>query len=170
MELIEPYMNLIYLGGIILALLIFAWIMIKTFGGRMRAKRGARLGISEYYEVDKSRFLVLVRRDDVEHLVLIGGTQDVVIEQGIGGKSSRKGTIDPATEQAMIRPDVAREPTAPSSPRTIPLSNEPELPVDDSTSNIRPMSPRPAPRPPVFGEPAPVERAPNLRAVERDPD
>ena len=90
MELLEPYMNWIYLGAVVLAVLIFAWLMIRALGGRVRAKRGSRLGISEYYEVDKSRFLVLVRRDDVEHLVLVGGSQDVVIEAGISPRPSRQ--------------------------------------------------------------------------------
>jgi Flagellar biosynthesis protein, FliO len=51
----------------------------------VRGRRGQRLGISEYHELDKMRRLVLIRRDNVEHLVLIGGPQDVVIEQSITG-------------------------------------------------------------------------------------
>ena len=66
MEMIEPYLNWIYLACVVLALLLFAWIMVRAFGGKVRARKGARLGISEYYEVDKSRFLVLVRRDPLE--------------------------------------------------------------------------------------------------------
>ncbi len=54
MELLEPYKNFIYLAGVVLVLLILAWMVIRTFGKGVRAKRGARLGISEYYEVDKS--------------------------------------------------------------------------------------------------------------------
>jgi hypothetical protein len=163
MELLEQYQNYVYLGGIILALLIFAWLMIRMFGGRVRAKRGARLGISEYYEVDKSRFLVLVRRDDVEHLVLIGGGQDVVIEQGIGAKGVSHSAPGP-----HLQPTADEFVSMPPPAQSRPLSTDPELSAGDS--NVRPISPRPAPRPPVFGEPAPEDRAPNLRAVERDPD
>ena len=42
-----------------------------------------RLGVSEQVMVDGRRKLVLVRRDDVEHLILTGGPVDVVIETGI---------------------------------------------------------------------------------------
>ncbi len=42
-----------------------------------------RLGVSEQVMVDGRRKLVLIRRDDVEHLILTGGPVDVVIETGI---------------------------------------------------------------------------------------
>ena len=42
-----------------------------------------RLGISEQASVDSRRRLVLVRRDDVEHLIMTGGPVDVVIETNI---------------------------------------------------------------------------------------
>src|SRR5215510_7750224 len=42
-----------------------------------------RLAIMEQASVDRSRRLVLIRRDDVEHLIMTGGPVDVVIETGI---------------------------------------------------------------------------------------
>jgi hypothetical protein len=42
-----------------------------------------RLAITEEARVDRSRRLVLIRRDDVEHLIMIGGPVDIVIEDGI---------------------------------------------------------------------------------------
>jgi hypothetical protein len=42
-----------------------------------------RLGVMETASVDRSRRLVLIRRDDVEHLIMTGGPVDVVIETGI---------------------------------------------------------------------------------------
>ena len=65
---------------IILLVLIAVW---RTISPRMGGRRGQRLGISEYHEIDQSRRLVLIRRDNVEHLLLIGGPQDVVVESGI---------------------------------------------------------------------------------------
>ena len=47
-----------------------------------RAER--RLAVVEQASVDGRRRLVIVRRDDVEHLILTGGPVDVVIETGIG--------------------------------------------------------------------------------------
>jgi flagellar biogenesis protein FliO len=84
MEMLQPYLPYIYAALGILALVLFVVVLVKLLGGSVRGKRGSRLGISEYYEIDKTRRLVLVRRDETEHLVLIGGAQDVVIESGIG--------------------------------------------------------------------------------------
>ncbi|MFM2422310.1 MAG: hypothetical protein RL291_840 [Pseudomonadota bacterium] len=47
-------------------------------------KPDKRLGVLELTPVDGRRRLVLVRRDDVEHLIMIGGPVDVVIETNIG--------------------------------------------------------------------------------------
>ena len=43
-----------------------------------------RIDIVEQVAIDAKRKLVLVRRDDVEHLVMTGGPADIVIESGIG--------------------------------------------------------------------------------------
>lgn len=48
------------------------------------AKSPKRIDIVEQAVVDAKRKLVLVRRDDVEHLVMTGGPTDIVIESGIG--------------------------------------------------------------------------------------
>ena len=168
MELLEPYMNWIYLGCVILAVFIFAWLMIRALGGRVRAKRGSRLGISEYYEVDKSRFLVLVRRDDVEHLVLVGGSQDVVIEAGISTKPSRQGAAAGSKRSRNLAADAIDG--IPAAPPARPVTETPPLGTADPAGNVRPMGSRPAPRPAVFAEPAPADRPLNLRAVEHDLD
>jgi len=47
--------------------------------------RDRRLGVVYQAPVDGRRRLLLIRRDDVEHLVMTGGPIDVVIETGIGG-------------------------------------------------------------------------------------
>jgi flagellar protein FliO/FliZ len=45
--------------------------------------REKRLAVVEVAAVDAKRRLVLVRRDDREHLLLLGAAQDVVVESGI---------------------------------------------------------------------------------------
>ncbi|RVI01981.1 histidine kinase, partial [Sinorhizobium meliloti] len=42
--------------------------------------RQPRLAVLDAAAVDTRRRLVLVRRDDVEHLIMIGGPTDIVIE------------------------------------------------------------------------------------------
>ena len=69
--------------GILVGLIVVLTIW-RAFSQRVRGRRGQRLGISEYQELDQMRRLVLVRRDNVEHLLLIGGPADLVVESGIG--------------------------------------------------------------------------------------
>ena len=45
--------------------------------------RQPRLAVIEYATVDARRRLLLVRRDNVEHLMMIGGPTDVVVEANI---------------------------------------------------------------------------------------
>ena len=84
MELLAPYMQYIVTLAIALAVLLVGLLVYKLLSGPVMGRKGQRLGISEYHEIDKTRRLVLVRRDETEHLILIGGAQDVVIESGIG--------------------------------------------------------------------------------------
>ncbi|WP_088346233.1 MULTISPECIES: hypothetical protein [Rhodomicrobium] len=51
---------------------------IKFFQPKIR-----RLGVIETSAVDGRRRLMLIRRDNVEHLIMIGGPVDMVIETGI---------------------------------------------------------------------------------------
>lgn len=48
-----------------------------------------RLEVVEQANVDGRRRLVLIRRDDVEHLIMTGGPIDLVIETGIGQPRGR---------------------------------------------------------------------------------
>lgn len=86
MELIQPYVSTIVAALIVIALAVLAMIIYKALSSSVRGRRGQRLGISEYHEIDKTRRLVLVRRDDTEHLLLIGGGQDIVVESRINGQ------------------------------------------------------------------------------------
>src|ERR1700732_2043805 len=48
-------------------------------GGAGARGRQPRLAVIDYASVDSRRRLILVRRDNIEHLVLIGGTADVPV-------------------------------------------------------------------------------------------
>ncbi|QPC87943.1 hypothetical protein GA830_15190 [Mesorhizobium sp. NBSH29] len=73
---------LLLLVLVLLAIKVFRSLTFGTFvaGGR---NRKTRLAVMDATAVDSHRRLVLVRRDDVEHLILIGGPTDVVVEQDI---------------------------------------------------------------------------------------
>lgn len=48
-----------------------------------------QINVIEQVPVDARRRLVLIRRDGVEHLVMIGGPVDIVIESGIGAEGGQ---------------------------------------------------------------------------------
>jgi len=52
-------------------------------GGLFQPKTDKRLDVVEHANLDGRRKLVLVRRDNVEHLIMTGGPVDVVLETGI---------------------------------------------------------------------------------------
>ena len=72
---------------VILALVgLVVWVVRRyARGGAGPTARGRmpRLAIVDTLPVDNRRRLVLVRRDNVEHLVLIGGPTDIVVEPSI---------------------------------------------------------------------------------------
>lgn len=77
-----------FLGALVLVVaLIFAlaWVAKRLgFGGRLATARGKRrLGVQEVLSLDNKRRLVLLKRDGVEHLILLGLNDDVVVETGI---------------------------------------------------------------------------------------
>ena len=56
-------------------------------------KAGRRLEVVDQANVDGRRRLVLIRRDDVEHLIMTGGPVDVVIETSIGERRTRSAEV-----------------------------------------------------------------------------
>ena len=101
MEFLQPFVPMIVIILAAIAVLVLAVMIFKSFNSRVRGRKGSRLGISEYYELDKTRRLVLVRRDDVEHLMLIGGNQEVVIESNIPSAEMGQAMIPPPQESQL---------------------------------------------------------------------
>ena len=67
-------------------LVLLVWAFRTFFGksnGVARRPPEKRLSVVERAPVDAKRTMYLLRRDDVEHLVMIGGPVDVVLETGI---------------------------------------------------------------------------------------
>ncbi|MBI3699982.1 MAG: flagellar biosynthetic protein FliO [Afipia sp.] len=79
---------LVFVALLIVLVLIgaAAWLVRKFSSGNVSgANRGRmpRLAVIDAAAVDGRRRLVLVRRDNVEHLIMIGGPTDVVVEPNI---------------------------------------------------------------------------------------
>jgi flagellar protein FliO/FliZ len=112
------------------------------FGKRRGSGSGqSRLSIIDSVSVDKHRRLILIRRDNVEHLLLIGGPTDVVIELNM-----LHATVAPL-EVPVTRSSAAAE----LRPRVIPQLDK----------GSRPLLTEPAamPRPVPQIEPMPQEPA-----------
>ncbi len=164
-----------------LAALVAILIVIKvvrrassgTFvaGGR---NRKTRLAIMDATAVDSHRRLVLVRRDDVEHLLLIGGTNDIVVEQNIRLNAPVRRPTPPdgpnQTVQQRPRPAEAGAPTpaavaparaahpapSPARPAAQPVSQRPHEPTTEIRTIPRQAAPHPQ-SPPARPAPAPAK-------------
>ena len=92
-----------------------AWLVRRFAGNRLGANtnrgRMPRLAVIDAAAVDGRRRLVLVRRDNVEHLLMIGGPTDIVVEPNIVRAM-------PARDQMAQRPAVG---SAEPPPRIAPL-------------------------------------------------
>jgi hypothetical protein len=126
MEMLAPYLNYIVAAAVLLAVLLIGLLTYRGLNKRVKGRKGQRLGIVEYHEIDETRRLVLVRRDETEHLLLIGGAQDIVVEPKI---QLRDGI------EAYVEDEPARAP--------IPLRPAPRAPVfAERRPMLRPVDPQ----------------------------
>jgi flagellar protein FliO/FliZ len=125
---------------VVLALIGGTAFLVRRFGGeRLGASssrgRQPRLAVIDAAAVDGRRRLILIRRDNVEHLLMIGGPSDVVVEANIVRAAA------PARDAAGPRPPAA---PAEAQPRPVPLGE----------GNMWPLQPEPAPAPRPPRQPA----------------
>lgn len=138
-----------------LVLLVIVLVIVKlirslTFGTFVAGGRNrkTRLAVMDATAVDSHRRLVLVRRDDVEHLLLIGGPTDVVVETDIRMAAPRRPALTAADNGHEAAP-AAQRPAAPSAPQA--PRQQPPAPA---------RTPQPTPTQQQAPRPAPVQAAP----------
>lgn len=185
-QLTESNALLIVAGALVLGLLlgaglITAWRALRRPARLAAAPRSgrARLAVVESLDLDQRRRLLIVRRDDVEHLIIVGGSSDLYIE---GEFSSRKRSdpqaakfreetgaapqIDPAIAPSFDAPKPAphQEPAT-----TVPSGQIPPIAIDDTgraAPQRAPAFPLPQRRvPPPIGtiaQRSPLHREPPL--------
>lgn len=110
-----------------------AYIRRRNPGMAFLGQSGARhkrLSIVESIALDGRRRVVIVRRDDMEHLLLLGGAGDLVVEQGIEPLAAAEG----AAQEDNLRDRDANE--------------EKKVPVHETA-----RKPEPAPSPPPQAAP-----------------
>ena len=71
---------------------LLAWLL-RRFGMGVKMTKGRRLGVSEVQMLGPRHKLMLIRRDDVEHLVIVGPTGETVVESGIKASASFASTL-----------------------------------------------------------------------------
>jgi hypothetical protein len=136
-----PLVKLLLAFAIVFILIVATFWLLRRFGGTRigGASRGRqpRLAVIDAAAVDGRRRLVLIRRDNVEHLVMIGGPTDVVIEQNI----VRAVPVAPARD-APGRPPGAPEPRV-ETPAAEPAAPRPPRPAaDDGWPGEPPLRPQ----------------------------
>jgi len=155
-------LTFIFVFVAVLALIgVAAWLVRRFASSRLGANtnrgRMPRLAVIDAAAVDGRRRLVLVRRDNVEHLLMIGGPTDIVVEPNIVRAT-------PGREALPQRPPGTELP-----PRIAPLPDAAGWSDADSgpQDHIEPQMPEPPPRParPSFAEEA---RRPPPIAAERE--
>ena len=154
---------------IVLGLIGAVWWFVRRysgvhFGGIGRG-RVPRLAVIDVLAVDRRRRLVLVRRDNVEHLLLIGGPSDVVIEGPIhrvrqrGAQVAGQVAAARAAVQTAIEPPAAEAeappPEAAAAPAELPAAEPIPFPVIRNTARAETAASAYAEEPQPAAEPEP---------------
>lgn len=147
---------------VVLALIgLTAWLVRRfgasRLGGGARGRQ-PRLAVIDAASVDGRRRLVLIRRDNIEHLLMIGGPTDVVVEQNIVRAA--------AVREVPREPARPAAPAAPEAPARAAPPAETAWPLQSSTEPPPVAPPRPY-RAPATDEPW-LPHEPGARARPAD--
>jgi hypothetical protein len=158
LELPTP-VNFVIAFVVVLALIGAATWLVRRFGvTRLEAAargRQPRLAVIDSAAVDGRRKLVIIRRDNVEHLLMIGGPTDVVVETNI----VRSGTLA-AREAPVIRAAGAEMlPRAMPLPEATPWPLQPEPVATPAPRPARVRAAEDAAQWPMQSEPSPAPAA-----------
>jgi flagellar biogenesis protein FliO len=183
---------------LVLVLIGGAAYLVRRFGATaLNAAAGVRgrqprLAVIDAASVDGRRRLVLIRRDNVEHLIMIGGPSDVVIEPNIvraipaapvreapvreapparvtetlprAVPLAEGGGMWPLQPEPPLRPQRATPPPPPPPPAAEEEEEEEEQEQEAEADWSPPPEPAPPPEPPPRPEPA---RAPRMQNTDR---
>ena len=107
------------LGIVLVAIVLGLWALkvVTRAGSNFSRGKAPRLTVVDVARVDAKRQVLIIRRDNVEHVIMTGGPQDLVIEQGI----AVPGPIPP--------PVATPRPTRPRPTATETKTEEIEVPV-----------------------------------------
>jgi flagellar protein FliO/FliZ len=167
---------------VVLALIgVTAWLVRRfganRLGGGAARGRQPRLAVIDAATVDGRRRLVLIRRDNIEHLLMIGGPTDLVVEPNIvrAAGATREPARGVATE-ITPRGAPAAENAWPLQPLNEPAPVVPTRSYRSSPTEEPWLAPEPGARPrpvenlsPVPVEPPVRHEAPRLETPRHEP-
>ncbi|MCB1503285.1 MAG: flagellar biosynthetic protein FliO [Bauldia sp.] len=139
-------------------IVLVVWSIRRYTGGGARPPargRLPRLAVVDTLDIDKKRQLVLVRRDNVEHLIMIGGPSDVVVEPSIVRQrvAQRPGHATTTAATAAV--------ASPALEPEVPVGPEPPPPPASPLRAVAPPPPPPA-------RPSPAQRVMPTRGAATD--
>jgi flagellar biogenesis protein FliO len=137
----------------VLALIgVAAWLVRRFANNRLGANtqrgRMPRLAVIDAAAVDGRRRLVLVRRDNVEHLLMIGGPSDIVVEPNIVRAMPNRDQMAPRPAVGEQPPRIAPLPDATwSDEATREAARSDARSTESLDHHAEPQMPEPPPRP-----------------------
>lgn len=142
------------LGIVLVLVLLGLWTLKFVLQASTSLSRGRsrRLMVVETLQLDSRRKVTILRRDNIEHVILTGGAQDVVLEAGI--------PVELASRRPQTRPAMPAAATA-----------EPKTPAKPEETAVAPPAGdrrRDMPHLPVTRQNALLRRS-LLRSAARDP-
>ena len=138
--------------AVVLALIgLTAWLVRRfganRLGGAGRGGRQPRLAVIDAATVDGRRRLVLIRRDNIEHLLMIGGPTDLVVEPNIvRAVGAREVTREPGRVETPPRAATAVESSWPLQPISEPAPVAPPRPYRSPATEEPWLAPEPGAR------------------------
>lgn len=99
---VVTFVAVLALVGVI-ARAIRRYATLQTVRSNVWHARQPRLSVVEHARVDTKHCLVLVRRDEVEHLLMIGDNSDIVVDANIVGATHRLSTLRLSTMEMLER-------------------------------------------------------------------
>lgn len=140
-------LNSAFALGIVLVLIVLGLWALKllTRGTAAMGRSRKRVTVVDTAVVDGKRQVIIVRRDNVEHLIMTGGPQDLIIESGI----------------PVAEPEPQPRRTAPSPRRTPEPARGPD--IETPITPDRPVSREAVDRLRDLARPSPLKPRPSLR-------
>lgn len=148
---------------VLLLFSIFVFVLKRLTGSNapQNRSRQPRIAVMDSTNVDARRQLVLIRRDNVEHLLLVGGPSDLVVEQNI---------VRNAPVAAQRQAPNAVPANTGSGPMKMPTAPGPDIPARPEETVRQPVAamakPEPVPAVPLKARAEPAVRpAPKAAAA-----